>query len=91
MPRKSVTVALQRLKGAGPASERAHITPWHSVFKFHLLTDAEITFVSHNGDRKSFQYLCAKDHDDCLPSSALAPQPQIKALGWKLQLKLIRC
>jgi polyhydroxyalkanoate synthase len=26
-----------------------HVSPWHSVFKLHLLTDCELTFVLTNG------------------------------------------
>lgn len=38
-----------RLPVFAVSTERDHVAPWHSVFKLHLLTDAEITFVLTNG------------------------------------------
>jgi polyhydroxyalkanoate synthase len=57
------------------ATEQDHIAPWLSVFKFHLLTDTEITFVltngGHNagvlsepGHRRRHFRVATRDHDE---------------------------
>ena len=44
-----VTVSDIRVPLFTVGTERDHVAPWHSVYKFHLLTDTEITFLLTNG------------------------------------------
>jgi len=46
---RPVTVRDIRIPIFAVGTEQDHVAPWRSVFKFHFLTDAEVTFVLTNG------------------------------------------
>ena len=76
-------------------TERDHVAPWRSVYKIHLLTDTEVTFVlttgghnagivsepGHNG--RSFQVMTKKPDDRYLdPEAYMAEAPRKEGSWW---------
>jgi polyhydroxyalkanoate synthase len=74
---------------------RDHVAPWRSVFKIHLLTDTEVTFLltsgGHNAGivsepghpRRSYQVLTRSADDSYLdPDRWLATAPRIEGSWW---------
>jgi polyhydroxyalkanoate synthase len=77
------------------ATESDHIAPWHSVHKFHLLADTEVTFVlttgGHNAGivsepghpRRSFRIATRGDHETYLdPETWIAAAERRDGSWW---------
>lgn len=77
-------------------TETDHIAPWHSVYKFHLFTDNEVTFVltngGHNagivsepGHRGRQYHVATRRHDDRYvdPDTWLTRAPRVEGSWWQ--------
>jgi poly[(R)-3-hydroxyalkanoate] polymerase subunit PhaC len=79
------------------ATETDHIAPWNSVYKLHLFTDRELTFVLTNGGHNAgivsepghpgrFYHFATRHHDDRYVDSAtwLAHSQRAEGSWWEL-------
>ena len=76
------------------ATESDHIAPWHSVFKFQLLADTQVTFVlttgGHNAGivsepghpRRSFRIAARHDHETYLDPETWAAAAERRDGSW---------
>ncbi len=76
------------------ATESDHIAPWHSVHKFHLLADTDVTFVlttgGHNAGivsppghpRRSFYIAARRDHETYLDPETWRASAELRQGSW---------
>ncbi len=91
---KAVALSDIRLPIFAVATQRDHVAPWRSVYKTHLLTDTEVTFLlasgGHNAGivsepghaRRSYQVALHKSSDRYLDPEAWAAATPVQAGSW---------